>query len=84
MGVVGVTGGGGVMGLDVKGPLYGKAGGARWRPVVARLPETSDSGVVGSGLKAKGAENADPISESVSERTCIRIDGAISVSYTHL
>jgi len=77
MGLVGVAGGGGVMGLEVKGPLYKKAGGARLRPAVVRLPGVPDSGVVGSGLKPKGAENAEPISESVSERTCIRIDGAI-------
>lgn len=33
-------------------------------------------GSCGSGLAARGTEKADPMSESVSERTCMRIDGA--------
>jgi hypothetical protein len=77
MGVVGVAGGGGVMGLEVKGPVWQKDGGASERPMVARRAGEPASGVEGSGLKPRGAENAEPMSESVSERTCIRIDGAM-------
>lgn len=33
-------------------------------------------GGCGSGLLARGTEKADPMSERVSERTCMRIEGA--------
>lgn len=45
--------------------------------MVVRLVGVTFSGVMGSGLKPSGAENADPMSESVSERTCMRIEGAM-------
>lgn len=77
IGVVGVTVAGGVMGFEVKGPVEERVLGKSFRldgrtagapPVDGRGPST---------LRAKGAEKADPISESVSERTCMRMDGAI-------
>ena len=77
IGVVGVAGGGGVMGFEFKGPVWEKEGGASLSPIVARRAGVSASGVVGSGLKLRGAENAEPISERVSERTCMRMDGAM-------
>ena len=66
MGLVGVWGGGGVMGFEFRGPMYGRDGGARVSP----------EGGMGSDLDPAGAEKADPISESVSTRTFMRMDGA--------
>jgi hypothetical protein len=65
IGVVGVTGGEGVIGFDVNGP--GIEGGARVRPMVLRFPI----------FACAGAEKALPMSLSVSERTCMRIEGAM-------
>lgn len=76
MGVVGVVAGGGVTGLEFRGPVYCRSDGVRVRPVVVRLTGVMISGVAGRGFVSSGAENAEPISESVSERTCIRIEGA--------
>ena len=76
MGVVGVAGGGGVMGFEVKGPVWAKDGGESVSPIVARRGAVA-SGVAASGLKPRGAEKAEPMSERVSERTCIRMEGAM-------
>jgi hypothetical protein len=79
IGVVGVgtVGVGGVMGFEVKGPGNLRVGGERESFVGAR-ERGVDVGGEGRGWLASGAENADPISESVSERTCIRKDGAMA------
>lgn len=79
MGVVGVTGAGGVIGLEVNGPVYVRDGGGNSvRAVVALLAAALPVvGGVESVLLAKGAENAEPMSESVSERTCMRMEGAM-------
>jgi len=61
------------MGLEHKAIVLSREGGARVRPVVRRL-----AGVTGRDLLwLTGAEKADPMSESVSDRTCMRIEGAI-------
>lgn len=41
-------------------------------------PNVGGGGGLGRGLKASGAENAEPMSDRVSERTCMRSDGAIA------
>ena len=72
---VGVCGAGGVMGLLHSAIVLSREGGARVRLVVRRR------GVVVVGGKTEnletGAEKAEPMSESVSERTCMRIEGAM-------
>jgi hypothetical protein len=68
---VGVWGAGGVMGLEHRAIVLSRDGGARVRPVVRRRV-----GAAGRVL-LMGAEKADPMSESVSERTCMRMDGAM-------
>lgn len=73
IGVVGVAAGGGVGGLEVRGPVWRRGGTARLRPRVVRR---AGSGVEGRALELSGAEKAEPISERVSERTCMRIEGA--------
>lgn len=60
-------------GFEVRGPVWRRGGTARLRPKVVRR---AGSGVEGSVLELKGAEKAEPISDSVSERTCMRIEGA--------
>lgn len=77
IGDAGTVGVGGVIGLELRGP------GPRWmvagmlRLVVVR--ERGDGlGVAGRGLAFRGAENADPMSERVSERTRIRSEGAMA------
>jgi hypothetical protein len=58
---IGVVGGWrGVMGFEVRGPVN-----SRWGLL----------GAVGTALFS-GTENAEPMSDSVSERTCMRIVGA--------
>lgn len=41
-------------------------------------PRSGDAGTEGSGFDANGTDNADPMSESVSERTVIRSEGAMA------
>lgn len=72
-----VFGGGGVMGFEVKGPVKLRAAGYSEKFGARRSRGAEPvGGVVGSGLLASGTENADPMSERVSDRTCIRIEGA--------
>jgi hypothetical protein len=73
MDFVGVCGAGGVMGFEHSAIVLLRDGGASVRPVVRRLKGASGSIL----LILMGAENADPMSDSVSERTCMRIEGAI-------
>jgi hypothetical protein len=68
---VGTVGVGGVMGLESRWPLKVRLGGSR------RSPDFFAGGL-GRGLLTKGAEKADPMSESVSERTFIRREGAMA------
>ena len=77
---VGGVGVGGVMGLESRGPLKVRAGGARVSLVVwrERLLGPGGGGGGGSGLVASGTEKADPMSERVSERTCMRSEGAMA------
>lgn len=77
---VGMVGVGGVMGLESKGPLKVRAGGARVNRVVwrERFPGPGGGGGVGRGFDASGTEKAEPMSESVSERTCMRREGAMA------
>ena len=90
MGVVGVetAGTGGVIGLEDKGENM-RAEDAMLRLVGAREragldarpdkdPDVGGLGGLGRGLWASGAENAEPMSDKVSERTCILRDGAIA------
>lgn len=79
MGVVGVGGAGGVTGFEVNGPVYEWLGGARVRRCVALLAGGAllVGGGAGNGFHPSGAENADPMSESVSDLTCIFIVGAM-------
>jgi hypothetical protein len=57
------------MGLEHNAMVLLRDGGASVRHRAA--------GTIGNALSYLiGAEKADPISESVSERTCIRIEGA--------
>jgi hypothetical protein len=73
MDLVGVAGAGGVMGLDHNAIELWRDGGARVRLVFRRR-----TGAEGSALFIlMGAEKADPMSERVSERTCMRIEGAM-------
>lgn len=82
MGVVGVgtVGVGGVMGLESRGPLKVREGGASVSLVVCRerRPGPGGGGGGGRGLVTSGTEKADPISDNVSERTCMRSEGAIA------
>jgi hypothetical protein len=76
---VGVCGAGGVTGLEHNAIVLFREGGARVRPVTRRPAGLKPAvGATGSALlNLIGAENADPMSESVSDRTCIRIEGAM-------
>ena len=65
------------MGLESRGPLKVRDGGASVSLLGSR-PGTGGGGGGGSGLVASGTENAEPISDRVSERTCIRSKGAIA------
>jgi hypothetical protein len=70
---VGVTGAGGVIGLEHSAIVLLRDGGAKVRLVLGRRV-----GAEGSALFIlMGAEKADPMSERVSERTCMRIVGAM-------
>jgi hypothetical protein len=71
---VGVCGAGGVIGLLHSAIVLSREGGARVRFVVRRRDV-----VVGGNTEKRltGAENAEPISDRVSERTCMRIEGAM-------
>lgn len=73
MDFVGVCGAGGVMGLEHSAIVLLRDGGTSVRPVVRRRVGASGSAL----LILMGAEKADPMSERVSERTCIRIEGAM-------
>lgn len=74
---VGIVGVGGVIGFDDRGPpVEMRDGGARVSLVVVR-DSGLDVGGVGRGLLARGTEKAEPISDNVSERTCIRSEGAM-------
>jgi hypothetical protein len=73
MDLVGVWGAGGVMGLEHNAIVLLREGGVSVRRVTRLC--AGDAGRVLSTLI--GAEKADPISERVSERTCMRIEGAI-------
>ena len=69
------------MGLEQSAIVLLRDGGARVSVVVRRrgvdVPEL-EMGVIGRDLfVVSGAEKAEPMSESVSERTCMRMDGAI-------
>lgn len=70
--LVGVCGAGGVIGLLHNAIVLSRLGGARVRFVLRRR------GVYATGVLSTltEAENAEPISDSVSERTCMRIEGA--------
>lgn len=70
----GMVGVGGVMGLESRGPLKVRFGGS------SRSGFDADAGFggVGSGLATRGAENAEPMSDKVSERTFIRREGAMA------
>jgi hypothetical protein len=59
------------MGLEHRAIVLSRDGGARVRPVVRRTAR----GVPLSSFV--GAEKAEPMSERVSERTCMRIEGAM-------
>jgi hypothetical protein len=70
---VGVSGAGGVMGFEHSAIVLLREGGSRVRPVVRRL-----RGALGSALlHFTGAEKTEPMSDSVSERTCMRMEGAM-------
>lgn len=71
-----VLGGGGVIGLDVRGPVKLRAGGYKEKLGARRRAGVESDGGLGRGLLARGTEKAEPISDRVSERTCIRIAGA--------
>jgi hypothetical protein len=75
MGVVGVgiVGVGGVMGFEVRGPVN-----VRSSVVLSANFLAGDFGGIGRGLVVSGTENADPMSERVSERTCMRSAGAMA------
>jgi len=73
MDFVGVRGAGGVMGFEHSAIVLLRDGGSRVRRVVRRLGGASGSALV----QVTGAEKTDPMSESVSERTCMRMLGAM-------
>lgn len=89
---VGMVGVGGVMGFEVNGPRAGgggRGGGTSlsfcWAGLGAIVGwywgwlNTGDAdGGVGSGFETRGTEKAEPMSDSVSERTCMRRAGAIA------
>lgn len=87
---VGIEGLGGVMGLEVRGPARGGGGrgggislsffsGLGFEPaLVGWLKAGEEEGGVGRGLETRGTEKAEPMSESVSERTCMRSEGAMA------
>ena len=70
--LVGVCGAGGVIGLLHSAIVLSRLGGARVRFVLRRR------GVYATGVLSTltEAENAEPMSDRVSERTCMRIEGA--------
>lgn len=80
MGVVGVgtVGVGGVIGFESRGPLNVRTGGVSVSLVVFRVKLVGGRGGSGSGFATSGAEKADPMSDNVSERTCMRNEGAIA------
>jgi hypothetical protein len=82
MGVVGVgtVGVSGVIGFESRGPLNVREGGASVNPVVRRESWLGPGrrGGGGSGFATSGAEKADPMSDNVSERTCMRSEGAMA------
>jgi len=80
MGVVGVGvwDVGGVIGLELRGPEAMVRRAGRLSLPAGRRKREVESGVVGRGLLARGVERADPISERVSERTCMRRAGAMA------
>ena len=65
------------MGFESRGPLNVRDGGASVSLLGIR-PGPGGGGGGGNGLATSGAENAEPISDRVSERTCIRSKGAIA------
>lgn len=75
---VGVWVVGGVMGLELRGPEGMVRMAGRLSLPAGRRKREVESGVVGSGLLASGVDRADPISERVSERTCMRRAGAMA------
>jgi len=77
---VGVWGAGGVMGLEHRAMVLLRDGGSRVRRVEGRRARgmRNELGVAGDVLPwSIGAEKAEPMSERVSERTCIRMLGAM-------
>jgi hypothetical protein len=78
---LGAVGVGGVIGFDDSGPPVNERDGGDKVNFVPLLDmvgaDFGGGGGVGSGFGARGTENAEPISDSVSERTCMRKDGAI-------
>jgi hypothetical protein len=70
-----VFGGGGVIGFEVRGPVKLRAGGYREKLGARRRAGVLLEGGLGSGLFS-GVLKADPMSDRVSERTCMRIVGA--------
>lgn len=68
---VGVWGAGGVMGFEHSAIVLSREGGARVRFVLRR--RVGYEGVVSTLTEA---EKAEPMSDRVSERTCMRMEGA--------
>jgi hypothetical protein len=74
----------GVIGFEVRAPVRLRFVGSIGRIVGIRVSlagarsEDSAEGVAGSGLLVSGADNAEPMSDNVSERTRIRRAGAIA------
>lgn len=73
MDFVGVSGAGGVIGFEHRAIVLLRDGGSRVRRVVRRFKGASGSALV----QFTGAEKTEPMSESVSERTCMRMLGAM-------
>lgn len=73
----GVRGGGGVMGLEVKGPVLERGEGKNFKVDGRGGGERLVDGRVVCVWRARGAEKAEPMSERVSERTCMRMAGAM-------
>lgn len=66
---------------DVSDPVswrYGGSGPTAGVLVLGVDSGSGDAGTEGRGFDANGTESADPISESVSERTVIRSEGAMA------
>jgi hypothetical protein len=78
-GEVGVIGAGGVIGLEHSAMEFVRDGGASVNPVARRVAGLKPvvGGVGRALLWPRGAEKAEPMSERVSERTRMRIDGAM-------